>query len=270
MRIIQAIALITFKEGLRHRVLYGAVVLAIFLLFFSVLISGFFMRDVLKVLLDICLSAVSLGGLLVPFFLSIDLLARDIETRTIYTILAKPVSRAQYILGKYVGLGLITAVIMAVFTLTTFLGIWLATHLYAQYFFSYFAAGPILLSVLTAFLGILVLNSAVILWCSLTTSSFLATLLTLSTYVIGQSVEDMTRFMSVPVAGVVISPIIKQIVTVVMYIFPNLAAFDLKLQASYGLHISGSQLLFVGTYAISYSSVMLLLAILVLSKRDLS
>lgn len=228
------------------------------------------MRDVLKVLLDICLSAVSLGGLLVPLFLSIDLLARDIETRTIYTILAKPVSRIQYILGKYVGLGFITAVIMAVFALTTFLGIWLATNIYPQHFFNNLAAGPILISVLTAFLGILVLNSAVILWCSFTTSSFLATLLTLSTYVIGQSVEDIMRFLSVPVAGVAVSPVIKQIVTVVMYVFPNLAAFDLKQQASYGLHISGSQLLFLGAYATSYSAVMLLLAILVFSKRDLS
>jgi len=269
MHTVFAIAVITFKEGIRHRVLFGALVLAAFLLFFSVLASGLFMRDGLKVLLDICLSSVSIGGLLVPFFLTIDLLARDIETRTIYTILARSVSRSDYILGKFLGLAILTAAIMAIFTLTTFVSIWLASTLYPSHFLENLAFIPILLSVLSSFMSVLVLTSTVILWCSLTTSSFLATLLTLSTYAIGHSAEDMVRFISAKISGVAISPIIEQIVNITMYVFPNLATFDLKQQAAYGIVISGSHLLFLGVYTTGYSALMLILAITALSKRDL-
>ncbi len=81
MRSIWAIALITFKEGLRHRILYGILIAALLIIFFSVFISGLFMRDLLKILLDIGLSSVSAGGLLVPFFLTTAMLAGDLEKK---------------------------------------------------------------------------------------------------------------------------------------------------------------------------------------------
>ncbi|MDH3391661.1 MAG: ABC transporter permease [Desulfobulbaceae bacterium] len=270
MKTIWPLALLTFKDGLRYRILYGILVFAFFLMFFALLISGLFMRDILKIILDICLSAVSLGGLLIPIFLSINLLSGDIEHKTIYTILARPISRTQYILGKFLGLVLLTSSVMIILTGATMLTVWGATFTFAPHFLSTLSVGSILISCFTALLGVLVLQSTVFLWSSVTTSSFLATLLTLATYLIGQTVEDIVRFMSLKGTGAQISPGIQKTVHAVMYVFPNLAAFDLKKYAAYGIDIPAAEVEMLMLYSITYVSVALILAVLVFQKRDLA
>lgn len=227
------------------------------------------MRDILKVTLDICLSVVSVGGLMVPFFLAITLLSRDIEQRTIYTILARPVSRGTYILGKFIGLGLLTSLIIGILTCTTLLAVWGATQIYPDDIFERLSVSLIILSSFMTLLGILTLNSTVVLWCCVTTSSFLATLLTLATYIVGQTVEDLVHFVSVQIPNVEISPAVKTVLNATMYIFPNLAAFDFKQQAAYGLVISFQEVFFVAVYGCAYIAVILLIAVLYFNKRDL-
>lgn len=266
---ILPIAVITYKEGLRHRVLYGIIIASLFLIFFAVLISAFFMRDILKVLLDISLSTISIGGLLVPFFLAVNLLAGDIENNTIYTLLARNISRTDYILGKFSGLAMLTGVITLILTLASLLAIYCATLLYPAHNYTHLALSPIITSILMTYLGTLVLNSTVLLWCSVTTSAFLATLLTLSTYVIGHSAEDMVRFMSLQLSDVTISPAVQATTNAALYIFPNLAAFDLKQQAAYCLPISVNEISFLCLYALSYISIILFLAIFFFKRRDL-
>ncbi|MCL7488662.1 MAG: ABC transporter permease [Desulfobulbaceae bacterium] len=269
MNTIWPIALITFKEGLRYRVLYGVVVFAVFFNVFAVLISGFFMRDILKITLDLCLSVVSAGGLLVPFFLAVNLLSGDIEQRTIYTILARPASRANYIIGKFIGLGLLAAMIVGVLTCFTLLAVWGSTQIYPEHFFTRLSVSSILMSSFIALLAILTLNSTVVLWCCVTTSSFLATLLTLATYVVGQTVEDLVHFVSAQLPGVDISPTVKKVIHVTLYIFPNLAAFDFKQQAAHGLAISFQEVSLVTVYGFAYVTAILIIAVLYFNKRDL-
>lgn len=266
---ILPIASITFKEGLRHKLLYSILVVAFLVILFSVFFSTLFMRDIMKVLLDLCLCCVSLAGLLVPFFLMINLLSGDIETRTIYTILAKPVSRSSYIIGKYLGFALLTAVITVILTAATFIAVYWASHTNPARFYANFRVTPIILSVFTAYLGTLVLNSVVMLWCSITTSSFLATLLTLFTYFIGHSAEDVVRFLNMQIKGVDFSPIVTYTNKIVLFIFPNLSAFNFKQLAVYGLPILPNEVAFLFAYALVYISIMLLLAILVFRNRDI-
>ena len=269
MNSILPIAIITFKEGLRRRVLYGVVITSLLLILFAVLTSGLFMRDILKVLLDICLSSISIGGLLVPFFLAINLLSGDIENRTIYTLLGRNISRNNYILGKFFGLAMLTGTIIMILLVATLLATYCATLIYPAHNFSHLTLSPILISTLMTFQGILVLNSTVLLWCSVTTSSFLATLLTLSTYVIGHSVEDIVRFMDLNVTDADISAPIQATVKTALYIFPNLAAFDLKQQAAYSLPLDSREISLLCLYALSYISIMLFLTIFFFKKRDL-
>lgn len=270
MRIVWAVALITLKESLRHRVLYGILVTSLLVMVFSLLISGLFMRDIIKVTLDLCLSMVSIGGLLVPFLLTINLLARDIESKTIYTLLAKAVSRESYILGRFLGLSLLTLLIIGILTGSTLLTAKGATFIYPSHFFTHLAYSPIVVFAAMALLGTMVLNSVVFFWCSTTTSSFLATLLTFGTYVIGQSVENMVHFLSMNIPDVEISLPVQLAVKATLYVFPNLAAFDLKQQAAYSLHVQYQELLFLLLYGICYMAIMLFLSILVFKRRDLT
>lgn len=269
MKAILDISFFTFKEGLRHRILYGILTFACVLIVLSVLLSGMFMRDISKVLLDFCLSAVSLGGLLVPIFIAINLLAGDIETRNVYTILSLPVSRTSYIIGKFLGLCILLASIMVLLTIATLISIQAGIFLYSDAYFTEISTSSIISSVVIAALGNMVLLGCVFFWSSITTSSFLTTLLTLATYLIGQTIEEIVRFMSVQTPGVEFSPLFKKSVIFFLYIFPNLSAFDLKQQAAHGQLISLNHMAFLTSYGFAYLTVVLGFAIIFFSRRDL-
>lgn len=269
MQNIYAVLWITFKEGLRQRVLYGVVIFALFLMTFAVLISGWFMRDISKVILDFCFSAISIGGLLVPFFLAINLLSKDIERKTIFSILATPVSRSGYILGKFGGLALIVAVVMLILSGASLIALYGGKALYGERFFTSFSFAAFVQNIVMSWLGIVVLLSMVVLWCSVTTSSFLATLLTLTTYFIGHTIDDVVRFVTTETPGVMISQSVKLAVLCVQYLAPNLAAFDLKLQAAHNLIMPSHELAMLILYGVTYSSIALSLAVLIFRKRDL-
>lgn len=263
------VALFCFKEGLRHRILYGIFVCAALLMLFSLLISGLFMRDILKIILDICLSATSLGGLLVPFFLAVNVLAGDIDQKTIYTILARPVSKSAYIAGKFVALALLTLTIMGVLAVATLVAVWGASLIYAPHFLASLSITSILVAIGLKAAGIIMFNSLVLLWSTVTTSTFLATLLTLFTYLIGQTVEDVVRFISLQHEGIALSPAVIVVSKISLYMFPNLAAFDFHRQAAYGLPIPPLEALLALLYAASYSAVILAMTVYFFKRRDL-
>lgn len=270
MNSVLAIASITLKEGLRHRLLYGVLIFAILTMTFSLLFSGLFMRDVLKVILDFCLSAVNIGGLLIPFFLAINLLSGDIEKKTIFAILAKPVSRTHYILGKYAGLIVLVGVIMFCLLGATFLTVACSQLLYADFFFTSLSYTSIILSTFSSYLGISVLTALVVLWSSVSTSSFLVTLLTIATYLVGHTVDEVVRFISIEVPGVELSTTVQSAVRFIRYLFPNLAAFDLKLQAAYGNAIPVTDIAVLFAYATVYIVATISLSTFIFSKRDLA
>lgn len=270
MNNIIAISLISYKEGLRHRVLYGVVVFALLLMASSILFSGLFMRDISKIILDLCLSAVNVGGLLIPFFLAVNLLAKDIERRTIFTILARPISRRQYIIGKYFGIVLLTGTVMAVLSGVTFLAVWMGKIVYGEVFFTTFSAGAVLTGIALSFLGLMVLNALVVLWCSITTSAFIATLLTLFSYLIGQTIDDVVRFLAVEIhtTGIEISNTVRYAVKAAQYLFPNLSAFDVKLQAAHGIMIPLTEIAFLSLYGAAYICTVLAVSLLIFNRRD--
>ena len=270
MHVITTIAAFTLKDGLRHRVVYGVFIAAILMIASALLLSGLFMRDISKIILDICLSGVSMGALLVPFFLAINMMAGDLEHRTAYSMLSQPISRSQYILGKYTGLLLLTGAIVAILTLAALAAMYGASFIFDPVHLKSFSVPAVLLAVLTGVFGTAMLLATSVLWCSVTTSSFLATLLTLSTYFIGQTVEEMVRFISSPPPGVEFSPLFKTFVQCVLYLFPNLAAFDLKIQAAHGIPASWEGLFFLSLYSCAYITATLSIAILVFTKRDLA
>lgn len=269
MKSIYAISLLSFKEGIRQRILYGVLIFALGVAPFSVLISGLFMRDISKVILDFCLSAINIGGLLVPFFLAVDMLSKDLERKTIYSLLAQPISRNKYILGKFGGLLLLTGLIMLFLTIATFFSIWGGKLLYGERFFQNFSLQAVSLSILFSWLGIIVFESIVILWCCITTNSFLATLLTLATYVIGQSIDDIVRFLSIDTPGLTFSAGIRKTILIAQYLFPNLSAFDFKLQAAHGIIPHTGDMILIASYGLTYICCILILSMLIFRNRDL-
>src|SRR6266704_1559632 len=111
MKPIFPVAVITFKEGIRNRAVYGIIILSLLMLTVNFLICEIIMREVGKVAVDIALSTVSFSGLLLVLFVGINLMAKDLDRKTIYMVLARPISRTQYIVGKF--LGMVTLIVVS-------------------------------------------------------------------------------------------------------------------------------------------------------------
>ncbi len=107
MTVLWPVAAITFKEGIRNRAFYGISIFAVLLLGVNFFISSMIPRDIGKVAVDIALSTVSFTGLLLVLFVGINLIAKDLDKRTIYMVLSRPISRSQYIVGKFIGMALL-------------------------------------------------------------------------------------------------------------------------------------------------------------------
>jgi ABC-type transport system involved in multi-copper enzyme maturation permease subunit len=270
MKNILAVARLTLKEGLGQKILYSVLIMALAVIFFAVLLSGFFMRDIAKIIVDFGLSAVSIGGLLVPFFITINLVAGDLENRTVFSLLAAPLPRPAYLIGKFIGLGLLAEVIMLILGSAGLLAVWTGKLLYGLHFFKDFSAVSYISAIFMSYMAVLLLNSLVILWCCLTTSSFLVTILTMASYIIGQTMDDIVMFLSAPNSGVPLSHTIKVTISISKYIFPNLAAFDFKQLAAHGIHIPLADILTMTAYAVAYSVAALSLAIIAFKNRDLA
>jgi ABC-type transport system involved in multi-copper enzyme maturation permease subunit len=268
MRSILAITLLSFKEGLRQRVLYGMGLFALATMFFAVMISGLFMRDIAKVTIDFSLAAVNLAGLLVPFFLAVNMLARDLERRTVFSILSQPLSRSDYIIGKFGGLLLLTSTVVIILALGAFAAIYGSKLLYGPHYFTTLSWLALVQAVFLGLLGLIMLDAVVILWSCLTTSSFLVTLLTLATFIVGHSLADLVRFLASQASGAS-ALLLAKFLGIIQYVFPNLAAFDYKLAAAHGLVVPAAETGLLVLYAGAYITAALCLAIFLFKRRDL-
>ncbi len=113
-----SIAFFTFREGLRKKTLIGFLILSILVIFGSMFMTammydtgGTVATDVdVKLIKDICITAVSIFGVLIAIFISASVVPNEIENKVIYTVLSKPVRRFQYLLGKFVGVQIIVLV----------------------------------------------------------------------------------------------------------------------------------------------------------------
>lgn len=110
---IYAIAINTFREAVRDRVLYGVLGFACAILFFTLAIAELSLHEQARVVADVGLASISLFSVIVAMFLGSSLLYKEIERKTLYVILPKPVQRAEFLLGKYFGIFLTAVVFVA-------------------------------------------------------------------------------------------------------------------------------------------------------------
>ena len=180
MGAIGVIALNAFRESLRDKILYNLVLFAGLLIGLSVLLADLSITEHHKVITDMGLAAINLIGVIIAIFVGISLVNKEIERRTIYTIMARPISRTFFILGKYLGLALTLFVNMAIMMAVFLATLWLY-HVPIER--SLFQAVELI------FVEILVVT-AIALFFSTFTSTTLSAIFTLGLYVIGHLTAD--------------------------------------------------------------------------------
>lgn len=262
------IAVITFKEGIRNRAIYGISILALLMVMLNFLICQMVMRDVGKVAMDIALSTVSFSGLLLVFFVGINLMAKDLDKKTIYMVMSRPVSRAQYLVGKF--FGMVALIITSNLIQGSFAVASLFTlqRMYPVYF-QRFSWTLLFLALLFIVLMLILLTALSFLFASFSSTSFIVLILTIVSYIIGNSLSDVKALVEAPqVAGIHTSPVTVRIVQTAYYLFPNLSFFDIKTQAANGLALSLPTIVWTIAYGVAYSVAALSLACFIFSKRE--
>jgi ABC-type transport system involved in multi-copper enzyme maturation permease subunit len=270
MSAVSLVSAITIKEGLRNRALQGILAIALLLCLVYMTIIPMFAFDTGKVVVDLGFAFMNLAGLAIVIFLSIALLTKDIHQRTVCMILSRPISRADYVLGKFCGLSvtvLLAVVMIAVLTIFTgWLGIQLIPDMKLPRNFSWGVLG---VTVLFQYLSLLILMAVAFFFACLTTSEYLSMLFTVCVYVIGNSLESIIevirtgQFLQMGHGYLIM-------LKVVAWIFPNLSAFDFKVYFAYGLPMPWAQVLWTALYGVFYILVVAAATLWVFNRKEIT
>lgn len=267
MMAVWSVALLTFKEGIKNRVIFGIFIISLLLFAATTVVITLFMRDIVKVAVDLSLSTVSFAGILTLLFIGVNLFGKDLDKKTIYMVISRPVSRSQYLIGKFLGIGLLVFVVVA------FLGILSAIPVILSKRFYYYPEARFdwwiyFIAVIYIFIKLAIISSIITLFASFTSNSFIALVLSLVVYFIGQSTESVKLLLASQVEKIEVNPILSYMVDIAYYIFPNFSVFDLKMQAAHGLSISPSYILWTSLYAISYMTIAVAIGTLAFRRRE--
>jgi ABC-type transport system involved in multi-copper enzyme maturation permease subunit len=261
---IYLLSWLSFKEGIKDRVLYGIVLFFLLTALAGFIFIEFFSIDVVKAGIDFTLSAVSLVGLLILFFLFMPMLNKDLDKKTIYFSLSSPISRSQFILGKFFGFFLILLSAFFILSICSSLLIKIFMLIYPQYSPPKFSFVKLSLAIFFNLFSLLVLLSVIFFFWTISSKGFIVAMLSLFTYIIGESIAVVKELVAT------MEGLTKTTINVATWIFPNLCFFDLKNVAAHGLNVSLSYLLKVSGYGLFYIMIILTLTILIFKKRDLT
>jgi ABC-type transport system involved in multi-copper enzyme maturation permease subunit len=266
MRAIALVAGAVFRESIRDRVPFGMVIFAALLMAASFLIAQLTAGQDMKIIKDLGLAALSVFGLLIAVFIGIGLVSKEVERKSIYGLITKPISREQFILGKYAGLVFTLIANIAAMTLVMYGVLFYMDRIApaaVRLSWPAPAMDPRLLIAVVLMLAELMVVTALALFFSTFSSPLLSTLLTLGVWTAGHFDDDLRQFNQV-----VDAPIAAWIAKGLYYVLPNLAPFDVKAEVVYGMPVAASHVAYTLAYAALYIGVLLLGAIAIFRRRD--
>lgn len=253
---VRAIALNTFRESIRDRVLYNLVLFVLILVGASAFVSDLSVNIESEFTAALGLSAMLVFGAFIAIFIGVGLVYKEIDKRTIYNLLSKPVHRYEFIIGKYLGLCVTLLVNSVVMLLATELAI------------LYVNGGFVRLQVTALTAAYLVyLELALLIAVALMFSSFstplLSALFSFAVYIIGNFSRDLLQM-----AAISDSVVAQAVLKVIYYLVPHLSNFSFITEASHGRVVPARMALSATVYAIVYIGILLSAAMLIFQKRN--
>ena len=266
MKATAAIAVNVFRESVRDKVLYNLVLFAILLIGASLLIGELTAGQDVKIIKDLGLSATSVFGLFIAVFIGIGLVSKEVERRSIYSLLAKPIDRSQLVVGKYIGLALTLVVnvgVMAIaqYVVLAYMG-WRAPAAVAKAWDAP-PLDPKLLVAIGLILVELMLVTAIAIFFSTFSTPLLSAALTFGLFVVGHFSADLRNFQDA-----VQSPAAGRLAAALYWVLPNLAQFDVKAQVVHGQAVPAGYVGLAIAYAAAYIGLLLTISVIVFSRRD--
>ncbi len=251
---IVTVGLNTFREAIRDRILYSLLVFALAMIGVSLVLSTLSVGGEVKIIKDLGLAAIGLVGTLIAVFIGVGLVHKEIERRTLYAIITKPIRRAEFVLGKFLGLALTLAVnviIMGAGLLA------LASAMEAR------LAWELLLPIGLAFLKLMVVTAIALLFSTFSTPT-LSAICTLALVAVGGLAADLKLF-----AATFGEPFLQTVVAVVYLILPNLAVLNIGDVVVHGRPVSAISAGLAVAYGLAYVAALLTGAVWIFQNRDL-
>ncbi|MCS6885831.1 MAG: ABC transporter permease subunit [Blastocatellia bacterium] len=263
MNPVLVIALNTFRESVRDKVLYNLLLFVLLLIAASLLVAELSLNQEQIVIARMGLSAMLFFGVLIAIFIGIGLVYKEIDKRTVYTILAKPLCRYEFILGKFFGLSLTLLVNCSVMLVALLAALSvLAYRRYANQAFGYINFG-VLPAGLLIYLELLMVVAIALLFSSFSTP-VLSTVFSVLFYIIGSLSQDLLVF----ARSIRLVPA-KYLLIGLYYVLPNFSNFNYINIVAHDFHfVSGRKILFATVYALLYICMLLVLTSVVFQKRN--
>lgn len=254
MRRLLAVGMNTYRESIRERVLYNLAFFAIVMTLSGLLLGKLSIRQDDKIIKDVGLASTELFGTMIAIFVGVGLVSKEVERRSLYPLLAKPLDRREFILGKFLGLALTLAVNTALMTLGLF------ATLYAT------GRGldlSLLKAIYTVYLSLLLSVALALFFSTVASTAAFAAVCTVCAVVAGRFsdvIHNMTE---------VIPDAPAWLINFLYYSLPNFKNFDLKERVVYADPVSAGDLLSLTAYAAAYAGLALSAAMLVFERKEL-
>ena len=253
---VVSIARNTFREAVRDRVLYNLIAFALLMSGAAVLVGQISINIERLVVINLGLTAVSLFGTVIAIFIGIGLVSKEIDKRTLYTVLSRPVRRWEFIVGKFFGLAgtlVVNSFFMAV-------GVF-AALLYVSHHFQA-ADGWVLVALYFIVLEFLIITALALLFSSFS-SPLMAAVFAFSLFIIGSFAEDLRGF------AVLTEGPSRWLATGTAYLVPNFSALNVISSVAHEQAVSGHLILYNTAYALVYTTMVLCGAVLIFERRNL-
>lgn len=250
---IFSVAANTFRETIRNKILYAILGFALLVIGISYFLAGLSVGEMTRIIANVGLASIHVFGVIMAVFVGITLISQEVERKTVYLILSRPVPRWEFIVGKALGLSLTLALTTLVMSITLFL-------VHAGY-----GREPetgILIASGGIYMELVLLICLASLFSTFTTP-VLSAMFTLSVFLIGHVSKDLLVF-----GGRADSGAVRWVSKVLFYALPNLEVFNWKNGVVYGVVRAPVILLPAAGYLLCYGGAVLLLACLLFSRKD--
>ncbi len=255
MKVMVLIAVNTFKETIRNKILYNILLVAAVVLLLALSFGDLSVMSRVQVMADFGLATMSLTGLMLAVFIGVGMLGNEISNKTVYGVLSKPVDRVVFILGKF--LGLFSTLILN-FLLITVVFFGAITYLVGNT-----PDLSLFLAVLLLIVEMSVITAASMLFSAFTTPT-LAAIFTLTFYVAGHLNDLITLSSSVQS-----NPLVRGMLKLLNYVLPNLEHFNIRTQVVFELPIASGLIGYAVLYGVLYTALLLFFSSMLFAKKDL-
>jgi len=246
----------TFREAVRDRVLYNLIAFAVLISGAAVLVGQISIGIERLVVVNLGLTAVSLFGVLIAIFIGIGLVSKEIDKRTLYTVLSRPVQRWEFIVGKFFGL----AGTLVVNTFFMAVGVFAALLFVTRHFQS--ADGWILVALYFIVLEFLIITALALLFSSFS-SPLLSAVFAFSLFVIGSFSEDLRGFAAMTQGAT------RWLATGAAYLVPNLSSLNVITSVAHEQPVAAQLIVSNTLYALLYAGMAICGAVLIFERRNL-